>query len=136
MSATVRARRECYASEHELFDIGLASVEMHANGPGAATGAGAALRGGIARVGSLVDGGASPSGDGHHALILCSMFVRIVVIGVALFVAGGITVLQSDGHRALALLALASGAVLARYGWHGIRTSLAFADRTSPRSDR
>jgi hypothetical protein len=132
MSATVRATRECYASEHELFDIGLASVELHATG----------LRSPIPLTVTRGESGdavrmparatASRTGD-REILLLLSVFLHAGEVGIALVLAGLFELFDAARPIPGAMLT-ASGCVLAWFGWHGARAVIARAGRVPTRA--
>ena len=119
MSAMTRRVREVYASEHELFDIGLASVELHAMGRSAGP-LGSDDRGGS-------DGGRSgapAAATDHGNLLSLSLFLRAGAVGIALVLAG-LFELPAAMHPVLALTLIATGCVLAWRAWRAVRAILA-----------
>ena len=120
MAATVRAPRECYASEHELFDIGLASVELHAMGRSAA------VPGGSMR-GEADGGGASRAATDHANLLSLSLFLRAGAVGIALALAG-LFELPAATHPVLAMTLIAGGSALV---WHALRATRAILARSA-----
>jgi hypothetical protein len=118
------ARRagEVYASEHELFDIGLASVELHAMGRSAAV-PGSFMRGDEhgARA------GAPGAGTEHANLLFLSLFLRAGAVGIALALAG-LFELPAAMHPVLAMTLIAAGSALA---WHASRVTRAILARSA-----
>jgi hypothetical protein len=115
------ARRvgEVYASEHELFDIGLASVELHAMGRSAARfGSDARSEAAGAR------GGAPSAATDHGNLLSLSLFLRAGAVGIALALAG-LFELPAAMHPVVALTLIATGCALAWGAWRAVRAILA-----------
>ena len=120
MSAIARRAGEVYASEHELFDIGLASVELHAMGRSAA------VPGGSMR-GEADGGGASRAATDHANLLSLSLFLRAGAVGIALALAG-LFELPAATHPVLAMTLIASGSALV---WHALRATRAILARSA-----
>lgn len=120
MSAMARRAGEVYASEHELFDIGLASVELHATGRRSPVPP-ASMCGGPGDMGSthIADGGPRAVAD-RAILLRLSLFLHAGEIGVALALAG-LFELSSATHLLQAALLSISGCSLAWYAWRGAR---------------
>ena len=122
MSAMARRAGEVYASEHELFDIGLASVELHAMGRSAGP-LGSDDRGGS-------DGGRSgaPSAATDHGnLLSLSLFLRAGAVGIALALAG-LFELPAAIHPVLAMTLIAAGSALV---WRASRATRAILTRSA-----
>jgi hypothetical protein len=129
MSATIRRAGEVYASEHELFDIGLASVELHAMGRSAPV-PGSPMRGEPGRARRPGARAVAPGAANDHAtLVFLSLFLHAGEVGIALALAGLFELFDAS-HPLMAAILVASGCALAWYAWHGARTILARAGPT------
>jgi hypothetical protein len=111
------ARRagEVYASEHELFDIGLASVELHAMGRSAVL-----FDSDVRGEADGARSGAPGAATDHANLLSLSVFLHAGEIGIALALAGLFELFDAARPIPGAMLT-ASGCALAWYGWHRAR---------------
>ena len=121
MTAVARRAGEVYASEHELFDIGLASVELHAMGRSAALFDGD-IRGESDRARSD-----APGATDHANLLWVSLFLRAGAVGIALALAG-IFELPAAMHPVLAMTLIAAGSALV---WRASRATRAILTRSA-----
>ncbi|MGE5171777.1 MAG: hypothetical protein ACM3JC_15545 [Rudaea sp.] len=133
MPATMRPVGECYASAHELFDIGLASVEPHVTGLRAPV-SHAAMRGEPEAARRMHARPAGPrAADDQAILVLLGLFLHAGEVGIALALAG-LFELFDLAHPLLAAILAASGCALAWYAWRGARATLARAGHAPARA--
>jgi hypothetical protein len=118
------ARRagEVYASEHELFDIGLASVELHAMGRSAAL-----LDSDVRGESDGAHSGAPGAATDHATLLSLSLFLRAGAVGIALALAG-LFELPAAMHPVLAMVLIATGSALV---WHASQATRAILTRSA-----
>ena len=124
MTAIARRAGEVYASEHELFDIGLASVELHAMGRSAAL-----FDGDIRGASDRADRARSdaPGATDHANLLWVSLFLRAGAVGIALALAG-LFELPAAMHPVLAMTLIAAGSALV---WRASRATRAILTRSA-----